>query len=99
MSLKQYHIVADAELLSVDFWECIALKNEHKSWDDWYITETVMDAEFYSERDDMPCPECGETLDVFFGQIDQDWQGNDIHGAGFICRKCGFDDIEEIGWR
>jgi len=79
-----------------DWWEVVSRSYEHISWDDWYVTEVVMGAEFYSEREGMPCPECGSPMTGFFGQIDQDYMGNDIHAAGFVCDACAFEDIEEI---
>jgi len=96
LTLKPNHVVADAELIAQDFWEQLAQQHEHKDWDEWYSSELVGCVEYWDAKAGMPCPECGTGLHAFFGQIDQDRMGNDIHGAGFICHTCGFEDIQIV---
>lgn len=38
---------------------------------------------------DYICPQCGQPADYVEGQIDQDFQGNDIGGWWYDCYKCG----------
>lgn len=91
---------SDEQFGSPELWEALAAKNEPPSWDYRFRGGEVhpyygwIDGEF--RNGELPCPECGQPLYWFYGQIDQDRMGNDIHGEGEICHECGYDNIKEI---
>jgi len=79
-----------------DWWEVLSRCHEHPSWDDWYQSVFLGAQEFWVERDDMPCPECGTRMEDWYGQIGQDQMGNSIDATGFVCHGCGYDQLEVV---
>jgi len=61
-------------------------------WFDWNSGELI--GEFQDswsdsyEWPDLLCPKCGRKCEYCEGQIDQDIQGNDIHGCWWVCGDC-----------
>jgi hypothetical protein len=51
--------------------------------------EPLGEMEFKVDFDGDPyCPKCGKVMEYWYGQIDQDFMGNDIDGFNHVCYGC-----------